>query len=315
MTTPRFATTFAALAAALLAGVPLGAAGDDQVVPDPELFALIPAGEFIMGDAADHVKDVTPHPVKVSAFYMQKKEVTLSDWNEVRTWGLEHGYTAMTAGVGKAAEHPVHSVSWYDVVKWCNALSEKDGLTPCYYTDAEQTEVYRTGVTPLDATMVKWNASGYRLPTEAEWEKAARGGLAGKRFPWGDTISHSQANFRNGGAELYQTGGTGYHPGSVNGTPPYTLPVGSFAANDYGLYDMTGNVWEWCWDWFGPYPATLHTDPRGPGEGTLRIGRGGSWSINAYYCRVANRIIGYPGGVSVNIGFRPVRGATVSDGE
>jgi formylglycine-generating enzyme required for sulfatase activity len=107
---------------------------------------------------------------------------------------LTHNYTDLAAGNGfypsKGANHPVHSITWYDMVKWCNARSEKDGLTPCYTLSGS---VYRTSYS--DDVVCNWAANGYRLPSEAEWEKAARGDLSGKRFPWGDRISQSQANY------------------------------------------------------------------------------------------------------------------------
>ncbi|MCX6876154.1 MAG: SUMF1/EgtB/PvdO family nonheme iron enzyme [Verrucomicrobia bacterium] len=273
-------------------------------------FAVIPAGNFSMGDPLDGMTDASPHTVSVSAFYMQKKGVTKADWDAVRTWGLVHGYTDLAAGAGKAADHPVQTISWYDVVKWCNARSEQDGLTPCYYTDAAQTLVFKTGTNSIGNTMVKWAANGYRLPTEAEREKAARGGLAGLRFPWGNIISHTEANFYNVGGETYQTGSTGYHPSYAVGGYPYTSPVGSFAANAYGLHDMAGNVWEWCWDWYDAAyygtPASL-TDPAGGPSGSDRVGRGGAWYDDAYGCRAARRGDSSPGNKDNGLGFRPVR--------
>jgi formylglycine-generating enzyme required for sulfatase activity len=261
-----------------------------------------------MGDALDGEKNAPQHKVNVRAFYMRKNLVTKAEWDEVRAWGLKNGYTDLDAGSGQAANHPVQSITWHDAVQWCNAKSVKEGLVPCYYTDAAQTTVYQTGETDLDSTMVKWSANGYRLPTEVEWEKAARGGLSGKRFPWGDTISHEQANFCNDGAESYQTGSTGHHSTYKTGEGPYTSPVASFAANGYGLYDMAGNVCEWCWDWYGTYPAALETDPRGAFSGSYRVYRGGGWHYVASHCRVAYRSSYNPadGGV-YGIGFRVAR--------
>ena len=279
-----------------------------DLLPDLTDFAVVPGGNFTMGDTLDGLTDAPPHTVNVSAFYMQKKGVTWSDWNVVRTWGASHGYTDLAAGAGKADNHPVQTVSWYDAVKWCNARSEKEGLTPCYYTDAGQTVIYKTGSTDIGNTMVKWSANGYRLPTEAEWEKAARGGLAGLRFPWGNTISHANANFYNAGGESYQTGSGGYDPIWGTGSIPYTSPVGSFPANSYGLYDMTGNVWEWCWDWYdaGYYAVSPAQDPTGS-SGSHRMIRGGSWSAIAFSCRAAIRATSGPGSTVNYIGFRPVR--------
>ena len=271
-------------------------------------FALIPSGTFTMGDTLDGMADAPPHQVNVSTFQMQKKGVTKAEWDAVRTWGLTHGYEDLAMGAGKAADHPVQTVSWYDVVKWCNAKSEMDGLTPCYYTDTAQSAVYRTGNTNLDSAMVKWTGNGYRLPTEAEREKAARGGQAGQRFPWGNTISHANANFYNGGGEPYATGTDGFDPTWGTGPYPFTSPAGSFPANAYGIYDMAGNMWEWCWDWYGAsyYASSPATDPTGP-SGSFRVRRGGSWPNNASGCRVAIRGSGSPGPADDVIGFRPVR--------
>ncbi|MEI6674303.1 MAG: SUMF1/EgtB/PvdO family nonheme iron enzyme [Verrucomicrobiota bacterium] len=280
-------------------------AADDLILPN---FTLIPAGSFQMGDALDGMSDAPIRSVTVSAFYMAQNEVTFSDWGTVQTWGFAHGYTDLAAGAGKATNHPVQTVSWYDTVKWCNARSEMEGLTPCYTLAGA---VYKT--TNSTAVVCNWTSNGYRLPTEAEWQKAARGGLSGKRFPWGDRISQSQANYYGvPGSYTYDDGPAGYNSiGSAGGTTPATSPVGSFPANDYGLYDMAGNVLEWCWDFYGTYAAGTQTDPRGYSNGSARMWLGGCFYGNAGGtapgCRVAARYNYAPTGRADFCGFRIAR--------
>lgn len=271
----------------------------------PPGMVLVPAGTFEMGDTFSEgaYYELPLHSVYVSDFYMDKFEMTKGLWDQVRNWSLTNGYSFDYAGSGKAANHPVQSIDWYDMVKWCNARSEQEGRTPAYYTDPGLTQVYRTGQT---APYVNWNA-GYRLPTEAEWEKASRGGAAGHRFPWTDveTISHSQANYYSDPSYTYDVSPTrGFNPAFVDGVLPYTAPVGSFAANGYGLYDMAGNIWEWCWDWAGDYPSGPQTDPRGPATGSTRVGRGGNWDYYAEHCRNSYRYGNSPDYTALNVGFR-----------
>jgi formylglycine-generating enzyme required for sulfatase activity len=282
---------------------------DDATAPSG--MALIPAGNFTMGDCMndEYDSDELPlHTVYVSAFYMDKYDVTKALWDSVYQWATNHGYSFDHAGSGKAANHPVQTIDWYDAVKWCNARSEKEGRTPAYYTSAAQTTVYRSGQVNVDNGSVNWNR-GYRLPTEAEWEKAARGGASGQRFPWGNTISWSQANYLSywvSGAHYYfydLAPTSGYDPTFATGVYPYTSPVGYFAANGYGLYDMAGNVWQWCWDWSGTYGSG--GDPRGPTSGSLRVGRGGGWDYGAVLSRTAVRIEVNPAGYGDG-GFRSV---------
>jgi formylglycine-generating enzyme required for sulfatase activity len=276
----------------------------------PTGFSLIPAGVFTMGDALDGDSAAPTHTVTVSAFYMAQNLVTKEQWDTVRTWAISNGYSDLAAGEGKASNHPVQTISWFEMVKWCNARSQQEGLTPVYYTNDAQTTVYKTGDVNVTNAQVNWAANGYRLPTEAEWEKAARGGLSGKRFPWGDTISQSQANYYASSSYTYDLSGAvnNYHPTYGTGSTPYTSPVGSFVANGYGLYDMAGNVFQWCWDWYGAYDTGTPTDPRGVSSGSLRVFRGGSWGVfRADFCRVASRDFRYPSDTDNSIGFRVAR--------
>ncbi len=275
----------------------------------PAGMALIPAGEFAMGNALAPAEgsaiELPVHTVYVSAFFMDRREVTKAFWDDVQAWATNHGYAFTAPGLGKATNHPVHSVSWFDCVKWCNARSERAELTPCYTFGGE---VLRTGT---NAPACNWAAAGYRLPTEAEWEKAARGGLAGQRFPWGAAIAHDQANYLSTTNDTFDASSThGYHPAYAKGAPPYTCPVGVFAANGFGLYDMAGNVWEWCWNRyaFNDYATSAAHDPTGAASGTCRVLRGGSWYVSGWQCRAANRLsYKTPDTHFYSIGFRCVR--------
>lgn len=272
----------------------------------PSGMAAIPAGSFMMGSSSA----LPIHNVQLSAFHMDQTEMTKGAWDVVASWAATNGYTVGNAE-GKGSNHPAQKMTWHSAVIWCNARSEMAGLTPCY-TNANGS-VFKSGTF---AGGCNWSANGFRLPTEAEWEYAARGTGTTHRFSWTDcdTIQHTRANYWST-ATSYDTSLTrGYHPAYATNNMPYTSPAGSFAPNAYGLYDMVGNVFEWCWDWYSAqYPTTPVLNPRGTPTGSARVARGGSWGGSApnpaWSCYVYYRASSAPNGYTDYLGFRCVKSA------
>ena len=229
---------------------------------------LIPEGEFQMGGKFEH----PIHRVRVVAVLMDSHEVCKEKWDQVAKWANNHGYDLPQAEGFGGPDHPVIMVNWYDAVKWCNARSEMQGLCPCYYEDNHLIHIYRSGIVE---PYVKWKA-GYRLPTEAEWEKGAKGGDDRAEYPFAldSGISAALANYKE--SKKYGT-----------------VPTGSYGANAYGLYDMAGNVREWCWDLWAHYDNIDSDNPPGPLSGKYRVTRGGSWLGDRERCRVSYRYYFY----------------------
>jgi formylglycine-generating enzyme required for sulfatase activity len=292
-----------------------------QVGPASAL-VYIPGGILRMGDhsGAGYGDEQPVHEVRVRAFHMDRTEVTWAAWQEVYDWALSAGYEfdgSEAIEPPRAPDHPVCNITWYDAVKWANARSEMTGRQPVYFTDPSRNTVYRAGEIHLDAEAVDWAADGFRLPTEAEWEWAARGGLESQHYPW-PSPGEDFALLIDGGRANYWQSGDPYEEERVCASTPVAYyrgnqqPAGADQANGYGLYDMAGNVAEWCWDWYddGWYAAPEASAPntRGPRRGPGRVIRGGSWISSDKYCRVAVRYMSDPGFRCHCYGFRLVAG-------
>lgn len=276
-----------------------------DVLPEPkDRMALIPARTYLFGDGRDSIAYAKPvRSVYVSSFWIDRYETTYDLWRKVFDWALRHEYAFDNLGRngfdGLGTDQPVSEVNWYDVVKWLNARSEMEGLRPVYYTDATLSSVYRSGRLELANEVVDWTADGYRLPTEAEWEMAARGGLEGARYPWGD--EPADPSLVPGHLANYKVG--------------RSTSVGIYPPNGFGLYDMAGNVWEWTWNWWTPDysdPTLTWVDPRGPNvavsaEENLRVRRGGGFAYGPAYLRNAERVPRTPDYRAAYFGFRSAR--------
>ncbi len=257
----------------------------------PDNMIYVPGGTFTMGNThgGGGSDELPTHSVTLDPFYISKYEVTQAEYalylQPSSNW---------TSNIGLGDDYPAYFASWHAVLKYCNLRSLAGGLTPCYTingsTDpADWGPVPYYGNPTWDAAICDWSADGYRLPTEAEWEYAARGAVDPPDY------LYSGSDDINAVAWYSANSGISSHP------------VGSKAPNELETYDMSGNLIEWCWDWYGSYSSTPQTNPTGPASGPYRVLRGGSWIASANNSRVAMRHYLLPWDRDLDIGFRVCR--------
>jgi len=285
-------------AAVLIATSGSAWAGETVTLPGgvPLTLVIVPAGMFTMGspegESGRFTDEGPERDVTLSrSYYLGTHEITQGQWAAV--YGNNpSGYPSCGQGC------PVETVTWFEALAFANAVSAIEGLPSCYtLTDCSGTP--GTGMTCSEATFVGVGCEGYRLPTEAEWARAARAGTT-TRFSHGDVLACDD-----------DCGSCALHDQHMwwcgNNIPSGTKATGSKTANGYGLFDMHGNVYEWVWDRYGLYPDTDETDPTGPTVGVVRVTRGGSYGYGARFSRSANRISAWPTSKGNSMGFRLAR--------
>lgn len=266
----------------------------------PALFVMLLGGDFVMGSPPTELCRTgleTQHSVTLTrGLAMQTTEVTQQQW--VRFFGSNPSFFVDPS-------RPVELVTWFDAVIYCNRLSSYEGWRPCYYWDQGFSEVF-DGTPPVTNGTVYWDqtADGYRLPTEAEWEYGCRAGT---------TTAYNSGQNNSSCEEDQELDPLGwYYYNSDTGFYQMTQSVGGKAPNLWGLYDMHGNVWEWCWNWHESYPPEPVIDPVGPATGTQRDIRGGSYDCSARSCRSAVRFYAWPSYRNCVLGFRVARTVTTA---
>lgn len=239
-----------------------------QIEPQKPEMVYVEGGSFVMGSLDGWLDERPIHRVNLSSFYISKYQVTEIEWWELMRKGWWERPTNLE-------NLPAYNVSWCEAIEYCNKLSEMEGLQPCYSGSGYE-------------IVCDWTANGYRLPTEAEWEYAARGGKLSKGYVY------------SGSDNLYEVAWYNYK----------RRPVGQKKANELGIHDMSGNVMEWCWDWYAKdyYGKSPKSDPKGPEKGWYRVMRGGSYRGYNMQCRVSDRYYNIPRSNYNSLGFRLVRG-------
>lgn len=268
----------------------------------PAKMILVPGGSFTMGDATgEGFSDERPtHTVTLNSFFIGKYEVTQAEFSKYMQ--PDHPWEAH---FGRGDNFPAYNVSWYSIIKYCNLRSMAEKLTPCY-TINRSTDPADWGPVPTDDNNPTWDAvtcdfsaNGYRLPTEAEWEYAARARTNDPDYLYsGSNDIEAVAWYYDEEDDDDDLSNWGSHP------------VGKKAPNGLGIYDMSGNLEEWCWDWYDwdYYEVSPQNNPTGPTTGDSRVIRGGSWGDDPEFCRVPFRWDDYPYDFGYyTVGFRLCR--------